>query len=439
MAEIYLARRETDGALVAVKRILPHLVEDPQYAQMFVDEARITSQIVHPNVCQVFELGRIDDAHFLAMEYLEGATMSRLIALSAFRNRRLDVRFVVTVMIQACAGLQRAHGFATADGQVANLVHRDISPHNLFVTAQGLAKVLDFGIAKIRGVSSQTRTGQVKGKFAYMSPEQILGRALDRRADVFSLGIVCHEALSGNALFHRENDYLTLNAVMDAPIPRLSKLRWDVPPELDQVVQHSLRRRRDARYQSAALFAEALGNAIGPLGGAMSPDALGGYLEAWIGDEIRATRAFVQAAVAHAPEAVEGGRLTEIPIVPIASLPEASPAQSAEPSPLVRSLAARFLDDEAPADAAPGPRDLGSKRGRALRMRRLQALSNGLFEPPPPPRRVVRVSIAEWILIALCLLIFAVIGRLVVSTYLQDSSSGIRRREKPARPMIPSE
>jgi serine/threonine protein kinase len=210
MAEIFLARLQGAAGfekLVCIKRILPHLARDRQFVAMFLAEARIASQISHPNVCQVFELGEIEGSYYIAMEYLEG------VPLGCFRRAvggaPPDPRLVSGIAVQACEGLHHAHQLKHPDGSVMEVVHRDISPQNLFVTIDGIVKVLDFGIAKSRGGKVRTSTGTIKGTYAYMSPEQLRGQQIDRRTDVFAMGIAMWETLSGRYLFKRDTEFLT--------------------------------------------------------------------------------------------------------------------------------------------------------------------------------------------------------------------------------------
>src|SRR5262249_39250257 len=194
MAEIFLARRNgsSGGAndIVVLKRILPHLAEDDHFVTMFRDEARLASRLEHVNVGKVHNLGHVGQTWFIVMEYLHGVPLSRVLTNLAKHRQFLDVRLVASIICQACEGLHHAHQLTGLDGTLLGVVHRDVSPPNIFVTDEGVVKLLDFGIAKARGAGSKTRTGTVKGKNAYMSPEQILGKPLDRRSDVFALGAV---------------------------------------------------------------------------------------------------------------------------------------------------------------------------------------------------------------------------------------------------------
>src|SRR3954470_11565559 len=267
MAEIFLARLQGAAGfekLVCIKRILPHLARDKQFVAMFLDEARIAARISHPNVCQVFELGEIEGSYFLAMEYLEG------VPLACFRRRDYygampDPRLVAGIAVQACEGLHHAHQLKNTDGSVMEVVHRDISPQNLFVTVDGIVKVLDFGIAKIQDARVRTSTGAVKGTYAYMAPEQLRGERLDPRTDVFALGIVMWETLARRHLFKRDTEFLTSQAITAEPVEDICAIRPDVPPALSSVIMTALARDRGERFPTARVLGEAIAAAIQPL------------------------------------------------------------------------------------------------------------------------------------------------------------------------------
>ncbi|HEX8113542.1 MAG TPA: serine/threonine-protein kinase, partial [Kofleriaceae bacterium] len=267
MAEIFLARLQGAAGfekLVCIKRILPHLARDRQFVAMFLDEARIAARITHPNVCQVFELGEIAGSYYLAMEYLEG------IPLACFRRdddygSEPDPRLVAGIAVQACEGLHHAHQLRHSDGSVMEVVHRDMSPQNLFVTADGIVKVLDFGIAKIQGATVRTSTGAIKGTYAYMAPEQLRGERVDRRTDVFALGIVMWETLARRTLFKRDTEFLTFQAITAEPIEDICAIRPDVPAALSSVIMTALARDRDERFPTARMLGEAIAAAVQPL------------------------------------------------------------------------------------------------------------------------------------------------------------------------------
>ena len=288
MAEIFAAKRP-EGDIVVVKRILPHYAENPQFVQMFLDEARVASRIRHPNVCQVFELGRIGKQYFIAMELLEGVTLARLISRIAKSGRRIDIPVALGIIVQACEGLHAAHELKRFDGRPARLVHRDISPQNLFVTIDGIAKVLDFGIVKTQTNQAKTRTGALKGKSGYMSPEQVRGDALDRRSDVFSLAAVCYETLTCRRLFVRESQYETYSAILNATIPELTSARVDVPSAVSRAVLVGLARTLGKRHASCQAFAEAL-KAAASADGIASRSTIKSTMERLFGTEIESQR-----------------------------------------------------------------------------------------------------------------------------------------------------
>jgi serine/threonine protein kinase len=254
MAEIFLAKLSGPSGFehpVVVKRVLPHLARVPSFVDMFVDEARIVAGISHPNVVQVHELAHQDDALFLVMEYLEGESVGTLTRRLASRGETLDFAQASFLVAEACAGLHAAHELKDEEGYPRDLVHRDVSPQNVFVTYAGQCKVLDFGIAKAANRSTRTEAGQVKGKFAYMSPEQCMGKPLDRRSDVFALGVLLWELTTGRRLFKRPSEMLTFKAICEQRTLLPSEAVQGYPAELERVCMKALSRRREDRYQNA--------------------------------------------------------------------------------------------------------------------------------------------------------------------------------------------
>ncbi len=289
MAELYLGRLHGVGGftkLVAIKRILPHLAEDKLFVEMFLNEGRIAAHLSHPNVCAVHELGESDGNLFLAMEYLDGVSWDALIKNQPRTppGNEITLRLVAGVIAQACEGLHYAHELRDHDGTPTPVVHRDVSPQNLFVTVDGACKVLDFGVSKMLKDGPRTRTGVLKGKLPYMSPEQIQGETVDSRSDVFALGVVVWEALTGTSLFDRDTDFLIWKAITEAPIPPLAQ--YGYPPEIDAVLGHALARDKEQRFRSARAFGEALRHAVGLVGGAYDPDEIATALKAACGERI---------------------------------------------------------------------------------------------------------------------------------------------------------
>jgi eukaryotic-like serine/threonine-protein kinase len=244
---------------VAIKTMLPSLSDDESFEQMFLDEAQIASRIRHPNVVEILDLGEEDDVLYLVMEYVDGEPLGSL-RRAAAKHGGIPRSIAVRIVADACAGLHAAHELKDDAGNSVNLVHRDISPQNLLVTYDGVVKIVDFGVAKAAGRTSQATTaGQVKGKPPYMSPEQALGKAVDRRTDVFALGIILYQLTTGKHPFRGESDLVTLqNIVSDKPVVPPRAYDKAFPRSLDAAVMRALDRDRDRRFQSCAEFEEAL-------------------------------------------------------------------------------------------------------------------------------------------------------------------------------------
>ncbi len=298
MAEIFLARANGSpkSEAIVLKRILPHLAEDEHFVTMFRDEADLASRLAHKNICHVHAYGEITGTWFIAMEYLHGVALSRMMTRLSKAGKMLDMRVVAGIIIQACEGLHSAHEARDEHGQLMGVVHRDVSPPNIMVTSDGTVKLLDFGIAKARGANSRTRTGTVKGKNAYMSPEQILGKPLDRRSDVFALGIVMYEMLAIKRLFHRDSDFLTFKAITEEPIPDIRERRPDLPPGMRAALLQAMARDPNGRFDSALAFASALRNSVATLGGPASPSDLARLLFTDFGDEMASRDEILKAA-----------------------------------------------------------------------------------------------------------------------------------------------
>ncbi len=261
MATVYLARLSATQGFskwVAIKTIHAHVSDDPKYIGMFLDEARLAARINHPNVCSVFDFGESDGTYYLAMEYLHGQALSAVIRRGMQRGTT-DTAIGARIVADAARGLHAAHELRDEQGNFAGVVHRDVSPQNIFVLYDGIAKVVDFGIAKSNDqTSEQTHTAELKGKVAYMAPEQISRAVVDRRADVWALGVVLWEATVGRRLFQRTSEIATLNAVAYEPVPLPSSMREGYPAALEAVVMRALERDPDRRYQTAAEIARDL-------------------------------------------------------------------------------------------------------------------------------------------------------------------------------------
>jgi hypothetical protein len=318
MAEIFLARPtgSTTHDVLVLKRILPHLAEDEHFVTMFRDEADLASKVSHKNICRVQALGEYGGTWFIAMEYLHGVPLSRMMTRLSRVGKMLDLRIVAGIIVQACEGLHAAHEARGPDGQPLGLVHRDVSPPNIMVCGDGAVKLLDFGIAKARGANSRTRTGTVKGKNAYMSPEQILGKELDRRSDVFALAVVMYEMLAIRRLFHRDSDFLTFKAITEEPIPDIRERRPDLPPGMRAALLQAMARDPNGRFDTAQAFGNALRNAVATLGGPATPHDLSRLLASDFAEEMASRDEVLKAADEPAPIVARPARSTQPPPLP---------------------------------------------------------------------------------------------------------------------------
>ncbi len=265
MASVYLGRAiGTAGfeRLVAVKVIHPHLANEAEFVEMFLDEARIAAKIHHPNVCETIDLGEDDGLFFMVMEYVEGETLSSLIRQLDKVDERLPVSVALQVAFDACRGLAAAHDLAEHDGSKLDLVHRDVSPHNLLVTMDGRVKVVDFGIMKAAGKRSSTLTGQLRGKLTYMSPEQARGEPVDRRSDIYAVGVILWELLAGTRFYRGKTDSEILAQVSLGRTRDIRDFRDDLPASVAVVLDKALATSRGDRYATALDMLKDLRGAI---------------------------------------------------------------------------------------------------------------------------------------------------------------------------------
>ncbi len=277
MAEVFLARQRGPldfEKVVVIKTIHPHLAKRDEFVRMFLDEARIAAQINHPNVVQVFDLGLEGSTFFIAMEYLAGEPLTALMQAGAKSGDLLPALLAAHIVAQAAEGLHAAHELKNMAGKPLEVVHRDVSPGNIVVLYDGGVKVVDFGVAKAKGRLTQTVGQQVKGKFAYMAPEQIAGKPIDRRADLFGLGVVLWEALTSRRLYRAENDAATLQAILGRRPKPPSTVRKDVPRELDAITMRALAIDPEQRYATARELQQELN--------ALLPSTLKEQLAAWM-------------------------------------------------------------------------------------------------------------------------------------------------------------
>jgi serine/threonine protein kinase len=264
MATVHRAKKRGIAGFergVALKRMLPHLAEDTEFINSFVREAKLVSLLVHPNIAQIYDFGRIGNVYYIAMEHVDGFDVRKMLRYSNRDKEALPLNVVLSILCELCDALEYAHTFVDEHGQPQGIVHRDVSPSNLIVAQSGHLKVIDFGIAKANVRQLHTESGRVKGKLGYMSPEAVSGKAYGPVSDVFSAGVVAHELLTAHPLFAAKTDYETLIRIREAEIPRPSHQNPGVPAALDEVVLAALARDAGRRLQTAGAFRVALEHA----------------------------------------------------------------------------------------------------------------------------------------------------------------------------------
>ena len=352
MAELFLAFTSGRGGFrkfVALKQILPDVQKDEEFVRMFLDEARITAAFSHANIGQVFELGEEEDELYLAMEFLPGQNLEQLLETAHARKRLLPVGFSARAIRDACLGLHYAHTFTGPTGKPAPVIHRDVSLRNVMVTYDGHVKVIDFGIAKMKGKIGRTRVGMVKGTSGYMSPEQVHGYELDGRSDLFCAGILLHELLSGRRLFDGNNEVKVMLAIAEGPIAPPSSLNSRVSEALSDVVMRALARDPAERFATGREMARAIETACGHE--LYHEEQMASVMRQLFEDKILKTRALMEGTDEAGNVETEPTRQVRNPEVP----PAARPPRSAPPAPR-QQPAPRKHETLPPARVAPPPR-----------------------------------------------------------------------------------
>jgi serine/threonine protein kinase len=442
MAEVNLAVMSGKGnfrKLVVIKRMHAHLEAEPGFVDMFLDEARLAAQLDHPHCVQTLEVGEAGGQHFLAMEYLDGQGLERLLRITGQRGETLPPTLVARMVADALDGLGYAHELTTYDGQRLGVVHRDISPQNLFVTYNGVVKLLDFGIAKAASNVVETRTGVIKGKYAYIAPEQALAVPVDARADVWAMGVVMWEMLTSRRLFKSHNELATLQETLTAVIHPPSSVVAGIPAELDRIVLRALTRDVNLRYQSASAFKDELETFL-----ASAPDRaerrdIAKLMQERFGEAVKVHRAKIAeclAAVARDDKSVqrmiEGGTVSSSQ-----EMHAGSPSQPMTPVPYLTpsgiSLSPRVLSQQS-LPGGPYPTPMPSQPGIVLSppssggyvmpystpSQAPMPASSGSQEltPPPvfgavPPKKDERRPFAVWLVLLGAIALLATIGLVV--------------------------
>jgi serine/threonine protein kinase len=382
MATVFLARLSGVGGFqrfVAIKRLHPHLAQDDEFVQMFLDEARLAAGIHHPNVVPILEVGASDRGYYLAMEYIEGDTLARLLARAASTPSRLPFDIGLRIIIDMLMGLHAAHELRDEKGDPTELVHRDVSPQNVLVGVDGVSRITDFGVARAATRLTATRSGQLKGKIAYMAPEQAAGQRIDRRADVFAAGVVLWEVLASRRLFKADNEAATLQRVLTGEIPSPRDEAPSVPVEVADVCLKALERDPDKRFATCAQFADSLERAtaaslhvrVAP------PREVSSYVSDVIGQEIREQRDAVRAWLAFS----EPSQIAQAPSSPVStSLIPTTTLSSIANEPTVASAVIR-------PSTFPAPRRKAWWTAAAVALLLLGGLATvWLFSSPPASR-----------------------------------------------------
>jgi serine/threonine-protein kinase len=319
MATVFLARLTGVGGFrrfVAIKRLHPHLAGEKEFVEMFLDEARLAAGIHHPNVVSILEVSANPQGYYLVMEYVEGDTLARLLARAAQQGQRLPTPIALRILIDSLSGLHGAHELRDDRGALVQLVHRDVSPQNVLVGVDGVSRITDFGVARAASRLSATRVGQLKGKLAYMAPEQATGADIDRRADVFSAGVMIWETLAAKRLFKAETEAATLSRVLNETIPELIRVAPGANKPISQAVMRALERNPARRYSTCAQLAEALELAAAQGPGIAAPRDVAVFVKAMLGEEIDKQREAVRAWLASSQPSQAG-----LPLPPPPSSP----------------------------------------------------------------------------------------------------------------------
>lgn len=300
MATVYVSRAQGVAGferLVAIKVLHPHLAHDEDFISMFLDEARLAARIRHPNVVATLDISDTQgDGYFLVMEYVEGDHFGNLLRNAAKGGERLPVPVVARILMDSLSGLDAAHQLTDTDGAPLDLVHRDLSPHNILVGVDGIARITDFGVAKAQVRLSSTRDGQFKGKLSYMAPEQAAAGQATQRSDLFSIGIVFWESLTGRRLFRGENNGEVLNKILNPDVPEPSKFDPKLAP-FDGVTAMALAKDPDDRFSTAEEFLEAIEEAANQIGGVATPRAVGREVKRWLGEKVSAETGAIRDAI----------------------------------------------------------------------------------------------------------------------------------------------
>jgi serine/threonine protein kinase len=421
MAEVWLARQagiEGFAKNVVIKRILPHLAEDREFVEMFKNEALIAANFNHPNIAQVYEFGEANGTYFISMEYIHGEDLGRVMRKAWSAGQWIARPLAIRIVASACEGLYYAHSRNDpATGRPLKVVHRDISPQNILISFDGSVKLVDFGIAKAADQVGLTKSGAIKGKFAYMAPEQAAGKPLDHRADIFAIGLVLYELLTGQRPLKRDSELGTLQAALECAISPPSEVT-DIPAELDPVVMNALAKAADDRYRDARQFQVALEETLVNQGVVASSVQISELMETLFADRLQEEKQSGNPLPNQPIEEARGESRNSGRAAPVAPVPEpgsnpsggrlppapdmnAEPPEprgrgtsvGARPGTRTMSLAEEMAEYVAPAGTAVARRRTGesprrgTSAGQTAVARTPSRSDVGRMDAPPPPRR----------------------------------------------------
>jgi hypothetical protein len=336
MAEVFRAKITSSHGfekILVVKRILPHLAADPGFVAMFIDEAKLTAQLTHPKIVQILDFGEVNGQYFTALEFIDGFDALGLLRIAAQKRLRIPTPLAVYIVDEMLEALDYAHNARDMEGKPMQIVHRDISPSNIFISKRGDVKLGDFGIAHAKRRESKTQAGTLKGKYGYMSPEQVVGRPIDNRSDLFAVGVVLAELLTGRRLFSAPADLEVLLKVRDVHLDRLDKYGADIPPALDRIVRRALKKDPAERPQSASELHDELSDYLFSAGQRVGPTDLRLFTGTLL-DADPETAARLLQSVRRADKAR-----------PIAAEPEVAPPAAAAPAAAPAANAPAASDD----------------------------------------------------------------------------------------------
>ena len=386
MAEVFRAKAfgvEGFERLVAVKRILPNIAEDKDFIRMFIDEAKIAVQLNHANIAQIFDLGVVDSSYYIALEHVHGRDVRAIYDRSRSMGEPMPIAQACFIIMKICEGLDYAHNKRDQSGRDIHLVHRDVSPQNILTSFEGEVKLIDFGIAKAAGKGSKTQAGILKGKFGYMSPEQVRGLPIDRRTDIFSCGIVLYELLTGERLFVGESDFSTLEKVRNVEILPPSTYNRKIPDELERIVLKALAKDVDERYQNAIDLHDELQAFVYTAGEFYSRKDLAAWMKRTFTKEIEEETAKLESyrQLKPPPELVAPGK-TPAPEMMGRPGPTRPPAVPAGPR---RTQAMQSVPPPSPGGGVVAPRPPPPPSGR---------VTQGMPVVPPPAHTPAPASLA---------------------------------------------